>query len=414
MKNLTKLSHLIFLLFLIGIANLIYAQSDYNLVESFKTKTNEIEDSIKAAESLDACLRIDNTIADLRYNFEEHKILLDKSLYPHDFNGSIAKLSNMLELRKNDFSQINQLQEAVDTLTEKLAVLDRANTSLIARINTLENNQKKNAETIASLEKLTSQLKSNIKLRDMLIVEVADSLLAEYVSHPFSLNEAEKISLAEKIEYHNLFFNIEKTIDDHIEFLGISTIKPEDITDMKKGYTGFLQMWEKVGAKLADIYLVKKEKKEKIESINNKFAQWNSALNNSMWAAVDKVFKEKNIRLMPYTDGKQFTNRVTEFIDKEIEKADTNNSDEVEETYFTFADSVWYNNIENEWMPVLIENNMLTKADKDTIEKRLTVWKAQVIQEGLEWWVYAVGVLILIGIVMVSGNIFRKKQAESE
>ena len=412
MKKLKTLSHITLLLFIAAV-NLTYSQSDYNLVQDFKARYNEIEDLIKTAESLDECLQLSNEITAMRYSFEEHKTLLDKSLYPMDFNASFTNLSGMLEIRKRDFLHITQLQAEVDTLKERFAVLDKANISLIERINILEKDQIKNSKTIASLQQLTAQLKANIKQRDMLIVEVADSLFAGHVNHPFTLNDAEKMSLAQKVQYHNLFYNMEKTIDDHIQFLKISTIKPQDVADMKKEYTGFIMMWEKVGEKLADIYLVKKEKAERIEKINNKFAEWDTTLNNVMWAAVNKSFEEKNISLPEYNNGEEFANSVTDFINHQIEKANAADVEEVEETYYTFTDSVWNSKIEKEWVPILIENNMLTKADKDSIVSRLTVWKAQIIGDEFEWWVYAVGVLILIGIVMVSSNIFRKRASES-
>lgn len=412
MKKIKNLSHITLLLFMAAI-NLTYSQSDYNLVQNFKAKYNEIEDLIKNAESLDECLQLSNEISAMRYNFEENKTLLDKSLYPLDFNTSFTNLSGLLELRRTDFSHITQLQEEVDTLKERFAVLDKANISLIERINILEKDQKKNSETIFSLRQLTAQLKANIKQRDLLIVEVADSLFAGHVNHPFTLNDAEKMSLAQKVQYHNLFYNMEKTIDDHIQFLNISSIKPQDVADMKKEYNGFIMMWEKVGEKLADIYLIKKEKAERIEKINNKFAEWDTTLNNVMWAAVNKSFEEKNISLPQYDNGEEFASSVTGFINNEIQKADAGDSDEGKETYYTFTDSVWNSKIEKEWVPILIENNMLTKADKDSIVSRLTVWKAQIIGDDFDWWVYAAAAVILICIVVISSNIFRKRTNES-
>ena len=77
-KNLLKKLAVLFLLFLFY--NISMAQSDYEIVQDFKAKYQEIEKQIKDTLSLEELNTVVAMIDQLKQEFNVHKELLDKSL----------------------------------------------------------------------------------------------------------------------------------------------------------------------------------------------------------------------------------------------------------------------------------------------------------------------------------------------
>lgn len=378
------------------ISSVSFAQSDYEKTQNFKTKYKQIEESIKNASTLDECNSLSADIAKLKEEFLPDKPLLDKSLYPDNFETSFARIEKALEIRKGDFTQIVELTSEVGTLKTQVTELSVKNQDLIGQIRQLNLRVEKDAATIASLQKLVAQLKSNIQQRDLLVRDIVDSLLAEFVNAPSSLNEAEKQSIISKVDSRNLFYNIERTISDNIQFMRVTQLTPEDLSEMKNQYRDFNKVWKQIGPRLADVYLDKREKAVEIGNIDGMFNDWNQRINEEMWGQLNKLFREKQIPMLPFSNGDQFTNSAVSFIDDEIKNLGVKSSEESERNFYTFTDSVYFPQIEPVWIPILIENNMMTEANKDTIDARIAVWKEKVAPASAFNWIYAALIAVIV------------------
>lgn len=378
------------------ISSVSFSQSDYEKTQNFKTKYKQMEEAIKNASTLDECNTISEDIAKMKEEFLPDKPLLDKSLYPDNFETSFAKLEKALEIRKGDFTQIVELTSEVGTLKTQVTELSEKNQNLIGQIRQLNLRVEKDASTIASLQKLVAQLKSNIQQRDLLVRDIVDSLLAEFVNSPSSLNEAEKQSIISKVDSRNLFYNIERTISDNIQFMRVTQLTPEDLAEMKNQYRDFNKVWKQIGPRLADVYLDKREKAVEIGNIDGMFNDWNQRINEEMWSRIAKLFREKQIPMLPFSSGDQFTNSAVSFIDDEIKNLGVKSSDETERNFYTFTDSVYFPQIEPVWIPILIENNMMTEANKDTIDARISVWKEKVAPASAFNWIYVALIAVIV------------------
>lgn len=378
------------------ISSVSFAQSDYEKTQNFKTKYKQIEESIKNASTLDECNSLSADIAKLKEEFLPDKALLDKSLYPDNFETSFARIEKALEIRKGDFTQIVELTSEVGTLKTQVTELSVKNQDLIGQIRQLNLRVEKDAATIASLQKLVAQLKINIQQRDLLVRDIVDSLLAEFVNAPSSLNEAEKQSIISKVDSRNLFYNIERTISDNIQFMRVTQLTPEDLSEMKNQYRDFNKVWKQIGPRLADVYLDKREKAVEIGNIDGMFNDWNQRINEEMWGQLNKLFREKQIPMLPFSNGDQFTNSAVSFIDDEIKNLGVKSSEESERNFYTFTDSVYFPQIEPVWIPILIENNMMTEANKDTIDARIAVWKEKVAPASAFNWIYAALIAVIV------------------
>lgn len=398
MMKTNKFFVLIFLFTAFVLNQISFGQSDYEKTQNFKTRYKQLEDAIKNAASIDECNVIGENIAKLKTDFTSDTALLDKSLYPDTFESSFTKIERTLEVRKGDFTQIVELKTQVGSLQDKVSELSQQNEGLISQIKQLQIKSTKDAQTIASLQKLVSQLKSNIAQRDELVRGIVDSLLAQFVKTPGTLNEAEKQAVFNKVDSGNLFYNIERTISDNIQFMKVAQTTPEDLSNMKKQYADFNKVWRQIGPKLADIYLNRRDKAAEIANIDNMFADWNLKLNDEMWGQVNRLFREKQLPILPFRTGEQFVNSVTAFADDEIKNLHVKGLSQAEKTYYMFTDSVYFKTVQPTWIPILIENNMMTSANKDTIEKRISTWKEKVAPASKWNWVYIVGGVVIIAL----------------
>lgn len=386
----------------------IFAQSDYEKVQNFKNKTSKIEQSIKNATSLSELVNLQNEIENIRSEFSKDKELLDKSLYPDNFSSSLQKLSVAIDLRKGDFETIRDLNIQVTYLKDQVDELNANNADLIAQIKDLKRQAKKDAETIKSLKNLTAQLKASLRQRDELVKSVVDSLLADFIKQPLESGEQARINSYNKAEKENLIYNLQRTVLDNIQFIKVTELTPNDLAEIKEQQMDFNKLWRKIGPKLVSIYSQKRERAAELAYIDDLVNEWNEEINIQIWKSINKTFRDKNIALLPFRDGQEFADRIKEFINDELTRVDSRTDKEKAEVYFSFSDSVWSSEVKPTWLPILLDNNMLTEAQKDTIENNIDKWGKTINQFIIPLWVYFVGAVAIIGIIAII--FFRRKK----
>jgi len=394
-----KISFLIILLTAFVLNQTTFAQSDLEKINNFDSRFKQYEAAIKNASSLDECNVIGENIEKLKNEFADSKILIEKSLQIN-YDDAFSKIERTLEVRKGDFTQIVQLTTEVGSLKDKVSELSQQNEGLIAQIKQLQIQSNKDAQTIASLSNLVAQLKSNIARRDELVRGIVDSLLQEFIKTPGTLNEAEKQAIFKKVDSGNLFYNIERTISDNVQFMKVTQTTPDDLSKMKEQYRDFNKVWRQIGPKLGEVYLNRRDKTTQIANIDNLFTDWNDRLNEEMWGQVNKLFRDQKLAILPFRRGDQFVNSVNTFVDDEMKNYGVKRSSESENTYYSFTDSVYFKTVQPVWVPLLIENNMMTEANKDSVEKRIAVWKEKVAPGSKMNWVYIGGAAVIVFLVI--------------
>lgn len=382
------------------------AQSDYEIVQNFKNRYNQFEQQIKNAITVEELNLITGDIERFKNEFSTYKDLLDRSLYPDNFEKSFEKLGNSLILRKTDFIQIETLQTEVVVLRSEVDELNKKNAELLSQIQILEVQRKKDAETIAKLEKLVSELRASLKKRDELVYAVIDSLAPKLSGDVSALTQKEKEQIIAETEKKNVLYIVKKSLRDNNRFLEVTTLKPEDLNDVKQQQSNFVSLWQKVGPKLVDVYAGRKDKSQELKDIDALFTSWKTGIQREAWESIREDFALNNINLQSFYNGNEFTEIITAFINDEIKNYGVKNKEESQRIYSVFVDSVWYKTISNEWMPYLLENNMLTTQQKEMVEKKIAEWKETISPKDLTLIYVGVGVLIVL---IVSFFLLRKK-----
>ncbi|HSP86790.1 MAG TPA: hypothetical protein VLN45_01550, partial [Ignavibacteriaceae bacterium] len=357
--------------------------------------------------SLEALSEVESSIEDLRNDFTKNKELLDKSLYPDNFDKTIQKLKSTFALRQGDFTQIDVLHTEVTGLREDIDTLNRRNQELTVQFNELE---KQTGERIASLEKTIARLNASLKKRDEVVMSMIDSLLPPSFKEGDNLTSQEKQQVLSEAEKTSVLYNIKRAVNDNIRFLEATRLQPDDIEDLKNRQENFTQIWKSVGPTMVDIYSERGKSTNELKDIDDAFTRWHSELNREVWESINDEFTENNINLQNFSNGKEFTAVVTNYIDDEIKNADGKSDAEAEASYNSFVDSTWNENIESEWIPFLVDNNMLAENDKDSIEVMIASWKDTVYPGGINWLYVIIAVLVIVVLILL----FTRKSGRTE
>ena len=402
----------IFLTFIFLISLLIarqsFAQQDYQIVQNFKDSVKTLENSISDADSLAQLDQIASRIKQLKNDYSQHKALLDKSLYPDDFNSSINKLNNRLTLRKGDFTQINVLQTQVVELKDQFDQLNKRNNELLNQVSQLEEQSKKDKQKIVQLEKSVTELRASIKKRDELVITMIDSLIPAS-SRIENLSSEQKQKVFSEAKKVNLISNILKSIQDNIKFIEITKLNPDDIDQMKKQQEDFAKMWRNAGPKIIDIYSEKGENINHLKEIDSAFTEWHNAIETEPWNTIREDYSKYNINLQKFNTGKQFMHTMDSYIDDQIKNVKVKGKEEAEQEYKYFVDTVWFSQIKSTWVPYLVDNKMFNDAQKDSIENKLAKWNDEIHPSKFNWLYVIIGLLVIVIAILL---LRKRKPAE--
>lgn len=367
----------------------ITAQSDYQKVQNFKNKVEDINASIERVQGYEVYDSLNTVIDSLRQAYANDKELLDKSLYPDDFNSIFEKLENKLKTYRANFASVGDLKAQVVSLQNQLNRMNDENSELLEQIRQYQRVGGSDKASVNELKRLVVDLRTKLKKRDDLVRGLVDSLLSDYMQHPMTLNDAEKQQLYEQIETGNLFYNVEKTVRDNMDFLKATELSADDLGQLKEDQVQFYNMWKKTGQKLADVYMDQGEKAGEVAYITNLFSQWNQKINKEIWDNVSQSIRDNGFKVKGFNDGEEFTSSLLDFLDEA--KTEMSESD-----YDKFEDLVWTEELRAKWLPILIDNNMLTVAQRDSIKEALDEWGALYETETPIYWYIAIAVIIIV------------------
>lgn len=395
----TYLISLFILFLLFGFVNLLWAQSDREIVDNFNKEYSEIEQAIKNATSLEDLNVVVTRINTLKQNYAPHKELLDKSLYPDKYDKSIEKLNKAYILRQGDFATIDVLQTQVGELKQQVEFLNARNNELLLQVRTLEAQTQKDAKTIKKLQNLVAQLQSSIRERDNLVLSMVDSLMPPTMREKDNFTAEDKNKVTTEEQKNNVLNNVKTTIRDNIRFMQVTSLKPADLNSIREQQKDFATKWQKVGVKLVEVYAEDGKKSEELKQIEELFDNWYAAVAREAWDSINEEFSLKGIELRSFKNGEEFTNSVEMFIGDELKNFDVKSDEESKRVYANFADSTWFAVVQPVWMNYLIENKLLTDENKNKIESKIAEWKSALYPS--HWWIY-----LIVALVVIAGGVF--------
>lgn len=279
------------------------------------------------------------------------------------------------------------------------------------KIQEFEYADKEDVKKIAELDGLVAELKRSIRKRDELIVGIVDSLLPQPMREQAQLSSQERNSIYVESEKNNVLSNVKLSLLDNIKFIELTALEPDDLTEIKKQQNQFAEFWQGAGTNLVDIYAGENKNSKEIKEIDSLFSIWDFTLQQEVWRNIRDEFVYNNINLIEFTNGEEFTNVLTSFIDEAIKNIGVKSSEESNLTYSLFSDSTWFKVISTDWIPYLIENEMLDDKQNHTVEAKITDWKGRLTPSSLGWVYVLVAVMAVAGLgYMNRKRLFKNKQ----
>ena len=408
MKCHSSMNRIILLLILLVITNQLFSQSDYDLVNSFKQKYNQLEEAITKAKNLEELNSIVADIDRFRNEYVEQKALLDKSLYPGNFDKTFERLNISFVIRNQNFTTIDILQTENLELKEQVTLLNKRNAELMNKIQEYEYTDKKDVNKAAELDALVKELRRSLRKRDELIVSIVDSLLPMMEQTQLSSQEMNSIYI--EAERNNVLSNVKHSLLDNIRFIELTSLEPGDLTEIKKQQNKFVEFWQGAGTKLVDIYAGKNKKNKEIKEIDSLFSIWNFTLEQEAWRNIREEFAYNNINLIEFTNSEEFANVLTSFIDEAIKNIGVKSPAESNLTYSSFSDSTWFKVISPNWIPFLIDNKMLDAYQERNVEIKISDWKGRLTPSSFGWMYVLVAVIAVAGLGYMNRKRIFKKQ----
>lgn len=398
------------IIFMFGFIQTARSQSDYEIVQNFKINLEEIESQINNATSLDELKVVAASIERLKQESAEYKDLLDKSLYPGNYDNSFQKLNTLYIRRQEDFATIEVLQtEVVELVKEVKSLTTKSNeiNAMIEKLEMLRNSEKK---TIAELENLVAELRSSLHERDILVLDMMDKLIPPIMREKATLSRGD-INIIRRLEKkENVLANVKVSIEDNMRFLEATSLDPGDIKEIQAQQEQFATMWEVIGPKLEDIYAENSSKANELIEIDSLFNQWFfNSVNKNVWRSINSEFKANGINLIEFSNSNEFVNSVNLFIEDEIKNLGVKSDEASEKTYVNFTDSTWFKVVKPAWIPYLIEGDLFSTAQKDGVEAEIQMWKDELYPS--KWWLYVIlWVLITVIVIPILLLIIKKRK----
>ena len=393
-----------------------FAQSDFRVTQEFKSKQRSFEIAIEYAKSISELEKIKREISEFRSEYRGSKDLLNKALYPENFESSFKILDKKIRYTNKKLTEITTLARNVSKLeqdnvsltgqlgelTKEVSALRSRNSNLMAKLNAFKGGYGGSRETIDSLNYLIADLRSGISQRDTLIKEIMDNIFMTADHRVENLDNTQLEGLKGKIQNTSLIENIRSLVDDNVNFLNSSTLDQKNLTELRNEFNDFDARWDHFGPKLFSIYAKDQSNNEKLLEIDSLISGWDNTLNFAIWNSIHELFNSHDITLDDFSTGDEFEKVAIDFINNEINNPNGSKEVAKDQKYIFFAERVWNDEIKKNWLPLLLTNKLLSEQQQQNIELKIAEWEEN-IGSSKSYLIY--GVIVLLAL-LIAGSLF--------
>ena len=409
-KNI--LSRRFICLLILVFTSISFAQSDYEIVQKFKKDCEKIEYQIKNANTADEINLITVNIEELRSKYSRQSELLDKALYPEKYNAMIENLNNLFTLKEDEFNKVEELKTEVSDLNNRVDTLSVMNNELQASLKEIQLLFEKSSRETTKLKDVVSELKIALHKRDVLVMGMIDSLMPPVMRERVLLSSEGKEQILSDVEKDNILKNVKTTIRDNIKYLDLTSLQPEDLTEIQEQQSDFEYTWARIGSRLAEVYADDKNRSNDLYEIDSLFTLWTAAIENEAWQSIKEKFAAKEILVNDFSNGAEFTNSINQYIESEKMTIDVVPEEEAKLSFEQFADNTWKAEIEPKWTPFLIENGLLAEKSKEAIDENIDVWRSELYPSNWWLWLIIIPGFLLSGLALLLRILKRSSQFE--
>lgn len=403
MKTIRQTSIVVAIVLAMCAISFAQEQSDYEIAQSFNKQYKALTKAIETAQTVQECAEISVNIDALEKEFAPHTALLDKTLYPDDFqkkmemvHGQLAYAQTKLGFIQDAVAKIAALVTQVKELSAQVEKLSNENGTLFKVIQALRASKAQDQKAVDSLHALVTKLQSNIRERDKMIFAMVDSIFMQYDKNIDALKDVEKQKIASHFERNNVIDNVKKSIVDNVLFLESTALSGKDLSALIDEQKKFASQWKGLGPKLAGIYVAQKNRAKELSTVDTMLTAWGTKVDEALWKSLNELFTKHNFTVRPFNNGNDFVANVIGFIEEEIQNTNQQTEAARFHDYSVFVDSVWNAEITTTWMPLLRDNNMVTEAQFAQMKTKVDEWRSVVEPPHTIWYIIIAAVVLLL------------------
>ncbi len=390
----------------LGLACSAFAQpkSDYEIVKSFQTKYKAIKEAIRSAKTVQECADISANIAELETEYSADTTLLNKALYPNKYDDEINNAQIDLQMAQSRLgiieSQVNRISELefqVRSLSGKIDSLTNANTKLMASLDVMAKALVKNRSEIDSMKRIIGRLREGLRARDAAIFALVDSMFMQYGTNLQTLPERQKGMLIGKMQRHNVVGTIRQAAEQNLKFLETTELSGKDLVQTLREQHKFKSYWKGLGPRLTSIYVNSRDREREIAHIDTVIAQWGRKADSALWAGLYKEFTSNKVPVDSFSNANEFVASLSNYFDTQGGNLKAPGTERASRLRY-FLKSVWNPSVNSQWLPMLVDEGILTQAQDNQLQNKLLAW-----EEGTKpsyTLLYVVIILVLIAVIV--------------
>lgn len=351
-------------------------QSDFQIKQNFDRDHARLLDELKMVSSVPDAAALVDQVNRMEAQYRDHQLLLDRVLYPETLVQRVRNLRELANATRMHLERIGQKGDTIVILEQRIAEL----TDDAERYQALADSLRRELEAMRRSRDANAaqarRLRQELDQRDAFIIKMIDSTFVAYQNVNLqSLSRAERRDLALEIDAQNVFGFIETVIDNNLAFLDTHTqLSTVDFLKLYSVQTEFDRMWSNMGRDLAEMYVAETDRQDRLTTIENKINEWEMLIDDAAWSALASSFDAAGINLSSFSNSLQFYTALNSYLDAAIARAQEGGSEEELAAYQQFAD-LWFNDVKPSWQEYLVDANLMTYDNFNTIDQKLADWK---------------------------------------
>lgn len=383
--------------------------SDFEIQKSFKTQLAEYKSNIDTVSIADSAQAILGRVQAFDSTYQDHKELINKSIYPDTYEQQLQELKQAATLAANRLQKMEQQDQQLTNLQLRLLAYQEHVSALTDDADSLRQAMQESIESEKQLSGMVRNYRQNLEDRDELILSFIDSTVVAYQQMDLkALQDLENIDSKSRI---NSDGDALKMIQDiSAENLNIlkensSKLRLVDYMRMHTVQQRFEQMWSRLGNKITKVY-GGNDAEEIAQNIDQNLTEWNELLESKTFTTLQDSLQAKGLEISSFKNSEGFYKSLDSYLDQKIKQSKNNASQADYEHFQAFQD--FWNKVERQWSSHFQEANIMSSPQMATISEKTDAWAQNAKPESNMMMYLLIGAVLL---VLIFGGLFiREKQ----
>tara|TARA_R100001143_G_scaffold63515_2_gene71260 strand:+ start:54427 stop:55647 length:1221 start_codon:yes stop_codon:yes gene_type:complete len=400
MYTLTKVTLSFITILLLLLPSQVSAQqSDFQIIQDFRTGYSELLNKVENAVSTDELNEISEEISSFEAQYANHESLINDAIYPDTFDGLMQDLENNFNISNANISVIEQLNNRVEDLVDEMDLFRNRISDMNQEMVTLEERIEQSSENESRQAALIRQYRLNIDQRDVFVSNFLEELVERYQNMDSSARS--EISDASDRLQDNPVDILKTILSEYIQLANSDiSLNLSDYVSMRAQHGYFSNVWDRIGTQLTETFVPDGPVVAEQE-VEDLLVAWQAAIDNNLWETLAASFSENDIELEPFSSSSEFYTSLNSYIDSSYEASLESNSEQDYQRFLNF-NSFWNNTVKANWGELLTTGNVLTYSEISAIDMKLNDWgEASSPTSNLMFILLIVSIAVIVGLVVL-------------